>query len=336
MTIRRRTVLAASAAALTAPALHLRAQGAALRFSHTDTAIGSRQKSAELFAAKVAEYSGGRLRVQVYHSGQIANDPKAVEQLQLGGLDFTVTGTGTYATHNRALNLSALPYLVDTYEQGWALYDTSAWFKREFEGLQPKGMRILATWEAGFRSFTTRTPLNSPADARGQKMRIFPNDMIRWIMEALGFNPVVLPVTEVYLAIQQGTVIGQENPVDTIYSQRFYEVAPHITLTQHVYSPIPLSMAERTWRRLSERDRDAVSRAAIEAAGFCRREVRSAEEGQLKEMESRGAKIARPDIAAFREAVKPVYERARAQYGASVDELLADAQKLREALPARS
>lgn len=336
MTIRRRTVLAATAGALTLPALHLSAQGAALRFSHTDTAIGSRQKSAELFAAKVREHSGGRLTVRVYHSGQLANDPKAVEQLQLGGLDFTVTGTGTYATHNRALNLSALPYLVETYEQGWALYDSSAWFKREFEALVPKGMRILSTWEAGFRSFTTKTPLASPADARGQKMRIFPNDMIRWIIESIGFNPVVLPVTEVYLAIQQGTVIGQENPVDTIYSQRFYEVAPHITLTQHVYSPIPLAMAERTWRRLSEADREAVSKAAIEAAGFCRREVRAAEAGQLREMEAKGATVARPEIGPFREAVKPVYERARAEYGASVDELLADAQKMREALPARS
>lgn len=131
-------------------------------------------------------------------------------------------------------------------------------------------------------------------------------------------------------------MIGQENPIDTIYSQRFYEVAPHLTLTQHVCSPIPLAVAGRTWQRLAERDREAVARAAIEAAGFCRREVRAAEEGQLREMAARGAKIARPDLGPFREAVKPVYARARAQYGAVVDELLADAQKLREALPPRS
>jgi hypothetical protein len=83
-------------------------------------------------------------------------------------------------------------------------------------------LSVLATWEAGFRRFTTKEPLVSPADAKGKKMRVFPNDMTCWIVESIGFAPVVLPVTEVYLAIQQGIVIGQENPTDTIYSLRFY------------------------------------------------------------------------------------------------------------------
>ncbi len=106
-----------------------------LRFSHTDTPVGSRQKAAEHFAQKVEEYSKGKLKVQVFHSGQLANDPKAVEQLQLGGIDFTVTATGTYATQNKALNLAGLPFLVDTYEQGWKLYDESPYLKAQFDEL---------------------------------------------------------------------------------------------------------------------------------------------------------------------------------------------------------
>ena len=109
-------------------------------------------------------------------------------------------------------------------------------------------MRVVGNWEAGFRSFSTSFPLGSPADAKGKKLRIAPVEMIRWIMEFQGWNPVVMPVTEVYLAIQQGTVTGQENPVDTIYSQRFYEVAKHITLSNHVYSPLWLAIAERTFK----------------------------------------------------------------------------------------
>jgi tripartite ATP-independent transporter DctP family solute receptor len=332
--LRRRHLLAAPAAL---PLFHIGhpalAQGATLRFSHTDTPVGSRQKAAEHFAAKVAELTQGALRVQIFHSGQFANDPRALEQLQLGALDFTVTGTGTYATHQRPLNLSALPYLVDSYEQGWDLYDRGRWMPGQFAQLPAKGMRILATWEAGFRSFTTKTPFASPADARGQRMRIFPNDMIRWIMEAIGFNPVVLPVTEVYLAIQQGTVIGQENPVDTIYSLRFYEVAPHISLTQHVYSPLPLAIAERTWQRLTAPQREAVSAAGVDAAALSRREVRSAEAGQLREMEGRGARVLRPDIAPFRAAVQAVYVRAAEAYGADSAALLAEAEAVRRARP---
>ena len=89
-----------------------------LKFSHTDQPGGARQKAAELFAQKVEQYTQGRYKVQVYPAGQLANDPKGVEQLQLGGIDFTVTGTGTYATHIPTLNLTALPFLVETLPAG--------------------------------------------------------------------------------------------------------------------------------------------------------------------------------------------------------------------------
>jgi tripartite ATP-independent transporter DctP family solute receptor len=305
-----------------------------LKFSHTDTAVGSRQAAAELFARKLEEYTSGRYKVQIFHSGQLANDPKAIEQLQLGGLDFTVTATGTYASHNKNLNLTAMPFLVDSYEQGWKFYDESAWLTKEFDQLPSKGIRIVSTWEAGFRSFTTKDPLNSPADARGKKMRVFPNDMIRWIMEAIGFSTVVMPVTEVYLGIQQGTVSGQENPTDTIYSLRFYEVAPHITLTRHVYSPLPMAISEATWKRLTPADQQAVVRAAKEASAHSRKLVRESEDRQLAEMTAKGAKVNRPNIAPFREAVASVYDRARGVYGAeAVDAVLKAAEEIRKSTP---
>jgi tripartite ATP-independent transporter DctP family solute receptor len=306
-----------------------------LKFSHTDNPGGLRDQAAKLFAQKVEQYTQGRYKVQVFPAGQLANDPKAIEQLQLGGVDFTVSATGSYATHLRTLNLTALPFLVDTYEQGWKLYDESQWLQKQFSLLPSKGFRVLSTFEAGFRSFTTKMPLNSPADAKGKKMRVYPNDMIRWIMESIGFSPVVLPVTEVYLAIQQGTVDGQENPIDTIYSLRFYEVAKYITLTQHIYSPIPLTISEITWSRFSETDKAAVKKAAIEAAKWSRNAVKNSEAAQLKEMQSKGAIVNRPNIEPFRAAVKPVYDKAKGAYGADVDQILADAKTVRTALPAK-
>jgi TRAP-type C4-dicarboxylate transport system substrate-binding protein len=144
-----------------------------------------------------------------------------------------------------------------------------------------------------------------------------------------------LPVTEVYLAIQQGTVIGQENPVDTIYSLRFYEVAPYITLTQHVYSPIPLTVSETTWKRFSDADKVGVTKAAQEAAAYSRKLVTEAEAGQLKEMESKGAKVNRPDIGPWREAAKGAYEKAKAVYGDDVDKILAAAEAIRKEYPAK-
>ena len=251
-----------------------------------------------------------------------------------GGL--TVTATGTYANHLTTLNLTAMPFLVDTYEQGWEFYDNSAWLQGEFDKLPDVGFRVLATWEAGFRSFTTKDPLTSPADAQGMKMRVFPNDMIRWTMEAIGFQTVVMPITDVYLAIQQGTVSGQENPVDTIKSLRFYEVAPNITLTRHVYSPLPLSVSEATWQSFSDADKAAITRAAEEAAAFSRDLVKNSVDAQLAEMTAAGAIVATPDVGPFRDAVASVYDKAREVYGAeAVDSVLADTAKIREMLPAQ-
>ena len=331
---RRTFSMLASGAALSALLAGAASAQTVLKFSHTDNPGGSRQAAAEVFAEKVAEYTEGRYEVRIFPAGQLANDPKAIEQLQLGGLDFTVSATGSYATHLPSLNLTAMPFLVDTYEQGWELYDKSAWLQGEFDKLPDTGFRVLATWEAGFRSFTTTFPLNAPADAEGKKMRVFPNDMIRWTMEAIGFQTVVMPITDVYLAIQQGTVNGQENPVDTIKSLRFTEVAPFVTLTRHVYSPLPLTVSEATWQNFSDADKEAVRRAAGEAAAFSRDLVKNAEASQLEEMAAGGATIIEPEIGPFREAVASVYEQARGVYGEEVDKILADAKAIREAMPA--
>ncbi len=302
-----------------------------LKFSHTDQQAGARQASAALFARKVEELTAGRYKVQVFCCSQLGNDPKNIEQLALGGIDFTVSGTGSYAPHVPTLNLTALPYLVENYAQGWKLYDESKWLKEQFDKAPAKGFRFLATWEAGFRSMTTKDPLNSPDDAKGKKLRTFPNEMMRWTLEAMGFNIQIMPLPEVYLAIQQGAVSGQENPVDTIYSNKFYEVAPNVTLTNHVYSPIPLAISEKTWAKLAPADQKAVTEAAQIAAKFSRDMIAGNDDNQLKEMASKGAKInAKPNLAAFRSAVQPVYAKAREKYGADVDAFLKDAEAVRK------
>ncbi|MEP6972185.1 MAG: TRAP transporter substrate-binding protein, partial [Betaproteobacteria bacterium] len=217
--------------------------------------------------------------------------------------------------------------------QGWKLYDDSKWLKAQFDKAPSKGFRFLATWEAGFRDMTTKEPLASPADAKGKKLRSYPNEMMRWVLEAIGFNVVILPLPEVYLAIQQGAVSGQENPIDTIFANKFYEVAPYVTLTHHVYSPIPLTVSEKSWQKFSPADQAAIMKAGAEAAAFSRNDIKSNDDKQLAEMTAKGAKVARPNLALFRDAVKPVYAKAKEKYGADVDQFVADAEAVRKALP---
>jgi tripartite ATP-independent transporter DctP family solute receptor len=326
----RRSALFSAGAALAAPGLVFGQSVRTLRLNHTDTEVGARQEAALLFARRVQELTEGRYRVQVFHSGQLANDARSLEQVAVGSIDLAITGVVTYATHTRPLNLIALPYLAETYEQGWRLYDNSQFIAAQRQALIGRGMRVVGDWEAGFRSFSTTFALPSPAAARGRKLRIAPVDMVRWIMESQGWNPVVMPVTEVYLAIQQGTVDGQENPVDTIFSQRFFEVARHITLSNHVYSPLWLCIAERTWGSLTPAARDAVVQAGRESAQHNRRTVAANDENLLAQMTARGAIVNRPSLDAWRQASQGAVARARTEYGAEVvDRFIEEASALR-------
>jgi tripartite ATP-independent transporter DctP family solute receptor len=312
------------------PAITQAQQVRTLRLNHTDTDVGARQEASLLFARRVQELTEGRFRVQVFHSGQLANDARSLEQVAVGSIDLAISGVVTYASHTRPLNLIALPYLAETYEQGWRLYDNSRFIAEQKQALIGRGMRIVGDWEAGFRCFSTTFALPSPAAARGRKLRIAPVDMIRWIMESQGWNPVVMPVTEVYLAIQQGTVDGQENPIDTIFSQRFNEVARHITLSNHVYSPLWLCIAERTWGSLPQNARDAVMQAGRESAQQNRQQVAANDEALLAQMTARGAVVNRPDLSAWRAASQGALARARQDYGAeTVDRFIEEANALR-------
>ena len=244
-----------------------------------------------------------------------------------------MTGTVTFTPHVKPLSLVALPYLAETYEQGWKLYDTSAFIKAQTEALVGKGMRVIGDWEAGFRSFTTNFPISSPADVQGQEAahRAGRDDALDH-GGAWAASPIVMPVTEVYLAIQQNTVSGQENPIDTIYSQRFYEVAKHITLSQHVYSPLWLAIAERTCKTLTPHDQEAVMRRPPRRrATGTGSEVRANDDRLLAEMTAKGATVVRPDLAVWRKAAEAVYERARKEYGAeAVDQILKEAEAIRK------
>jgi TRAP-type transport system periplasmic protein len=332
MTHSKKTLRAALVLAGTAFAVSAYSQSV-LKFSHTDQQSGSRQAAAQVFAKKVEEYTQGRYKVNVFCCSQLGNDPKNIEQLALGGVDFTVSATGSYASQIPTLNLTMMPFIIDTYAQGWKFYDESKWIQTQFDKGPAKGFRFLATWEAGFRSMTTRDPLNSPEDAKGKKLRTFPNEMMRWQLEAMGFGIQIMPLPEVYLAISQGAVSGQENPIDTIASNKFYEVAPHVTLTNHVYSPTPMAISEKTWQRLSPADQKAIARAAKEVAPYQRNLIKDNDEKLLAEMAAKGAKINRtPNVEAFRKSVEPVYAQAREKYGADVDAVLADAAAVRKAV----
>jgi tripartite ATP-independent transporter DctP family solute receptor len=310
--------------------------GTTLRLGHTDPPDGLRHKSATLFADRVKEYTQGRYGVDVHHSSTLGDDPKLLEQVKLGAIDFAVTGVAIYSNQIPELGLLALPYLVESYDQGWALYDTSPWVKEWFANLQTKNIRYLAMWEAGFRQLTAKRAVRVPEDVKGMKVRISKNQVYLWLWSALGANPTVMALGETYISLQQGVVDAQENPIPTIHVQKFYEVAKNISLTNHIYAPIPLSIEEKRWQSLSAADQAAVLKAAREASVWHRKAVVSEDDKMLADMQAKGATVIKPDVPAFGRASRSVYDKAGEQFPKPVLEaLLKDTAAIKEKYPVK-
>jgi len=310
--------------------------GTTLRLGHTDPADGLRHKAALMFADKVKEGTQGRYSVDVHHSGTLGNDPKLLEQVKLGAIDFAISGIAIYANQLPELGMLALPYLVESYEQGWELYDTSPWVKEWLGKLQAKNMRVLGVFEAGFRQLTATRPVRTVADLKGMKIRIAKSQVYVWLWQTLGANPTVMGLDEVYISLQQGVVDAQENPIPTIHVQKFFEVAKNIALTNHIYAPIPLSMNEKRWQALTATDQEVFVRAAREAAAWHRKAVVAEDDRMLADMQGKGATIIKPNVSEFAQASRPVYDKAGEQFQKAVfQSLLKDAEAVKAKLPAK-
>lgn len=307
-----------------------------LTFGHEDPPDGIRHKAAMLFAKKVEQYTQGRYKIDIHHSATLGSGPKLLEQEKLGAIDFVNTGTAIYSNQVPELTLLTLPYLVESYEQGWALYDRSPWVKHYMNKLSKKNIHYLGMWEAGFRQLTTKFPVKSPADVKDLKVRVSKNKVYLWLWQALGANPTVVPFGELYLSLQQGVVDAQETPINTIQVYKFYEITPYINLTYHIYGPQPLSVNEKRWQSFSKEDQVAIQRAAFEAGALHRLGVRDLDSKRLEDIVAKGGKINKVDVTQFSKLVKPVYEKAKDKFPKEVvNWLTGDADRIKKMFPVK-
>jgi tripartite ATP-independent transporter DctP family solute receptor len=255
-------------------------------------------------------------------------------------LDFYITTAGLVSTFDptHIQELVELPYLFDNYSQAYAFMDTP-YVAKFYEPLKAKGIHYLVTWDNGFRHLTNNVrPVYTPQDMKGLKIRVVQSEMSINILQALGASAVPMSYAELYQAMQQKVVDGQENPFMNIYASKFYEVQKYMSLTKHQYSTLPIIISEMTWQRLDANQQNAILKAAQEAAPMFRKLVGANEDGQRKEMEKAGMKVNDvTDMAQFRKAQEPVYEWAKKSWGADkVTELLAEVEKIRKKYPVGS
>lgn len=320
-----------------APAPGLAAKPVTLRLGHSEPTTNPRHATSLFFAKRVEELTKGEVKVEVFPGGALGSHQACQQQVSTGVLDFYITTAGLVSVFDptRIQELIELPYLFDTYSQAYAFMDTP-YVTKFYEPLKAKGIRYLSTWDNGFRHMTNNSrAILTPQDMKGLKIRVQQSEMAIEILQALGASAVPMSYAELYTAMQQGVVDGQENPFANIYASKFYEVQKYMSVTKHQYSTLPIIISEMTWQRLTADQQKAIQKAASEGAPFYRKLIVANENKERAAMEKAGMKINDvPDLKPFRKAVEVVYESAKKKWGAGkVSETLAEVEKMRAKYP---
>jgi tripartite ATP-independent transporter DctP family solute receptor len=286
----------------------------------------------EKFAELVHQKSGGKITVQLFPGSQLGGDVEVLASVQGGTIDLTSMNTGILQNQVKEFAIVDFPFLFDNGKEADAVMDGPVG-KELADKLPAKGLIGLAYWELGFRDLTdSKRPVTKLADIEGLKLRVIQSPIYVDTWKALGANPVPMAFPEVYTALEQKTIDGQENPVTVILANKFNEVQKYLALTHHVYNPQSVLMSKKTWDSLSKQEQDIIVAAAKEATVYQRQFSREATDKALADLKKTMTvtEIPPAEMAKIRAAVKPVVDKYTAEVGpALVKQLYAEIDKVR-------
>ncbi|WP_051261454.1 DctP family TRAP transporter solute-binding subunit [Desulfovibrio inopinatus] len=283
------------------------AEKVVLKLGHIAEPVHPYGQGAEKFAQLVAEKSNGEMEVQVFPSSQLGGQKDLIEGLIFGTVDMALVGTAVLGQFQPQISIFDLPFLFQDRDHAYISLDTVG--MEIGKDLEPKGIKLLGYMENGIRHVTNNVrPVKTPADMDGLKIRVMTNKTYVEMMKALGASPTPMAFGELYSAMQQGTVDGQENPSAHIWTKRFFEVQKYASKTAHAYSPEPLVISMITWNRLNEKQQAVLTEAAKEAVAWQRALSEKMDREYWDKIIATGKmEVIEVDRDQFAEATKPVY-----------------------------
>ncbi len=261
------------------------------------------------FKEEVEKNTGGRYRIQLYANAQLGDDLKATEALRAGTLEMTVPSTSPLTGICKELGVFDLPFLFPDSQTAYKVLDGPVG-RKILDSLAPAGVVGLSFWDNGFRHVTNSVrEIKTPADVKGLKIRTMQNPVHLATWKALGAAPTPMPFSEVFTAMQTKKIDGQENPIPTIYQQKFAEVQKYCTLTGHVYTPFVVLISKKTWDDMPPKDQKIFRDAAIAARDYQRKVSADMDQSQVAKLRETGMRVTElspEQLKAFRDAVAPV------------------------------
>lgn len=268
------------------------------------------QVAAEKFAELVEERTGGEYKIEIYPNGTLGGESDMLDSMSMGMLDMGIITAGPFVNFSEMMGVLDMPFLFSSNEEAYQILDGEIG-QELLATLEDAGLKGLAYAERGFRNVTNSVrPVNTAADVAGLKLRVMENEVYTATFTALDVNAVPMAWAEALTAMQQGTIEGQENPINVIYSYKLWEYGQkYVTLDHHSYSTAIITMSLDVFNSLDAETQQIFLDAAQEAAEYERAWVAEQEAAQLEEIKSHGVEvIENPGVESFRAAVQSVYD----------------------------
>ena len=273
--------------------------------------------AAKDFKANVEKRTNGEVKIALYGNNVLGSPPEVLEQVLLGAVDMSLSGQDQLAKHLPFYDVISTPFAFKDYATADKIIDGDfkAWAAPE---LLKKNLVHLSDWEWGFRQLTnSKKPILTPADMKGMKIRTPPAFAYQAFVEAAGGNAQTIAFAELVMAMKQGVVDGQENPVGTIYDLKIYETQKYMSILNYTYSSMVHVVNKKSWDKLTPEQQKIVTEESAAAAKQARKLLRDNEAVQLKDLEAtKGIVIARPDLGPWKAAMGPAWDKVKARVGA--------------------
>jgi len=286
-----------------------------LKAGHVAAAGHPMDEALKDMAKKLEQSTNGRVKMDVFAASALGGERELIEGARLGTVDVVLATTAVTANFVPGMKVFDLPFLIRDRDHAYKVLDGE--IGRDLLNRMTEHNLIgLSFWENGFRQMTnSKRPINSPADVKGIKLRTMENPIHMDAWRALGADPTPMAFAEVFTALQQGTVDGQENPLAIIATSRLFEVQKYLALTNHNYSPMVLMVSKSVWETFPEDIKQLFRQFAMEGAADEREALHKANAQYLEQIKAAGVQVTEPDTTPFQEAIKAVYDKYGDQIG---------------------
>lgn len=304
-----------------------------LRLGHVVADNSSLDKGLDYFAKLVSDKSGGELKIQVFPNSSLGDNTAMMEQLQFGSLDMMAPSVAALSGFTPSTAIFDLPYLFKNEAAAEEVLDGPLG-DNVGKALEPQGFYLLGWMTQSWRHLTCNKEVTKPADVAGIKIRTMDSKYHMAHFNTLGASAIPMAMSELYTALQQGTIDAQENPYTNIVNSRFYEVQKYVVETGHIYDACPLIISTITWKRLDDNQKKIIQEAAAEAVNWERAEVKKDDAVFREQVKKSGTTVivlTPEQRAEFRKAAQPVYDEFVKEQGQAG----ADAVKSVEAVNAK-